>query len=162
MTNETPTGKNWLEIHDEAVTAVSLISQIEERVRQRRQEHGRVNIQFPTFGYLSPMPEPLQSQNAPNLYHHLRQLNQMDAPPVTAVLVPSPATRVPILGRLWQMVRGQIHNLILFYVNRTNSHNSQVNSHITSTLNELTRLLQEQQQQIEQLQAELDALKKTK
>jgi hypothetical protein len=148
----------WLEIHDEEFTAVSLQQQIETNLTKRRQEHGRVTIQFPTFGYIAAMPQPPSPQYAPNLYHHLNQLNQMALPDVSAELVPTASTRLPIIGRLWQIVRGQFHNLILFYVNRSSAYNQQSYNHVTNVLNELTRLVQEQRQMIEELETAVQSL----
>ncbi|MCA9970313.1 MAG: hypothetical protein KC425_08860, partial [Anaerolineales bacterium] len=97
-------------------------------------------------------------QFAPNLYHHLHALN--DLPPFDAApqLVASPATRLPLLGRLWQLVRAQAHRLVLFYVNRHAAYNSQAALHLVNTLNELTRLAQTQQQEIAALRAEIARL----
>lgn len=152
--------QGWLEFHDEAVTAVTLMAQIEARLKRRREAHDRITPQFPTFGYISAMPEPPTPQNAPNLYYHLRQLNQMDTPETTAVLVPTSSTRRPIIGRFWRLVRQQFHHLILFYVNRSQAYNSRANYHLVSVLNELTRLIQAQQQEIERLQTALDENKR--
>lgn len=160
--NESGNSKKWLEIHDAEVTAESLMAQIEERVKRRRQELGRIDPQFPTFGRVTEMPEPASPQDAPNLYHHLRQLNRREPPDVTAVLLPSPATRLPIIGRLWGLIRGQFHNLILFYVNRAQAYNSQTYHNLTNTLNELTRLTQEQKRAIEALERELYVVRKQK
>ncbi len=57
------------------------------------------------------------------------------------------------------MIRGQTHGLVLFYVNRLASHNTQLNTHLVSTLNELTRETAAQQEEIENLRAEIRALK---
>ena len=157
--DESGQSDKWLEIHDVEVTAESLMAQIEERVKRRRRECGNVLSQFPTFGYVTEMPEPTSPQDAPNLYHHLRQLNRRESPDVTAVLVPSSATRLPIIGRFWGLIRGQFHNLILFYVNRAQAYNSQTYHHLTNTINELTRITQEQQRVIESLQRELDVVR---
>jgi polyhydroxyalkanoate synthesis regulator phasin len=82
----------------------------------------------------------------------------MDPPPVQLLLAPSPATRVPIFGKLWQTVRGQFHELILFYVNRAVSHEIKLDNHIISALNELTRIIQEQQQEIDALHEQIRQL----
>lgn len=151
----------WLEIHDSEVTAEALMAEVERRVAQRRAELGVVQPVFPTFGFVSEYPEPPQDGRAynPNLYHHLRQANQTAPPETAPVLAASPATRVPLLGRLWGLVRAQFHELILFYVNRPVRHGVQLNNHLISVLNELTRQVAAQQEEIESLRAELRALK---
>ncbi|MFQ5399198.1 MAG: hypothetical protein ACE5E7_06325 [Anaerolineae bacterium] len=156
--NET---SKWIAIHDAEVTADALMAQIEERVMRRREEHGILSPQFPSFGYVSQMPEPpAQGGYSPNLYYCLRQLNHMEPPETMAALdQPSPMARLPLIGRLWQLVRSQAHSLILFYVNRVVAHNSLFQGYLVSAVNELTRQTQLQQQEIERLQAELDAIK---
>ena len=152
--------EHWLEIHDSEWSSARLVAEIEERVRKRRDELGAIQPLFPTFGHLSEFPEPPGNGRAvnPNLYYHLRRANEMDAAPTEPVLVPSPATRVPILGRLWRLVRAQFHGLILFYVNRLAAHDARLNNHLISTLNELTRVAQAQQEEIHRLKARIRTL----
>jgi len=145
----------WLKITDTEMTSAELVAEVERRVWQRRQTLGQINPQFPAFGILPPIPE--IELNNPALEHNLRQLNQMDPPPMTPVLAASPATRIPLLGNLWQLVRRQFHELVLFYVNRAASHETKVDTHIISTLNELTRVIQAQQEEIERLRDEVRA-----
>jgi hypothetical protein len=146
----------WIIIADTEMTSAELVAEVERRVQQRRQTSGQIRPQFPTFGILSPIPK--INLNNPALEHNLQQVNQMDPPPTTPVLAVSPATRVPLLGDLWQLVRGQFHELVLFYVNRAASHQTKVDNHIINTLNELTRIIQTQQEEIERLQDEVRAL----
>ncbi|MCB9422038.1 MAG: hypothetical protein H6667_19715 [Ardenticatenaceae bacterium] len=150
--------KEWLEIHDDEVTAVSLITEIESRVAERRKQHGRIHPQFPTFGQTATLPKSPSSLNVSALYHHLKQLNELEGPPVTAVLSPSPATQMPVIGRLWQLIRQQAHNLVLFYVNRANTYNYQTHSQLINALNELVRLTQKQQEEIDRLKTEIETL----
>ena len=146
---------SWLKISDTEMTSAELEAEVERQVQQRRKTLGQVRPQFPTFGVLSPAPE--FKLNNPTLEHHLRQANQMSPLPTTPVLATSPATRIPLLGNLWQLVRRQFHELILFYVNRAASHEIMVDNHIISTLNELTRVIQAQQEEIERLRDEIQA-----
>lgn len=146
----------WIEIHDEFLTSEALVAEIEKRVAARRAELGPVNLIFPTFGHISTLPEPPAGRAYnPNLYHYLKQANQAPPPSVEPVLAPSPATRVPILGRLWGMIRGEMHNLILFYVNRMAGDQNRLNIDLISALNELTREIQAQQAEIDRLRTEL-------
>ena len=149
----------WLELNDPETNTQDLMAEIETRVAQREAQYGRFQPHYPTFGHVTPMPTPPDQQFAPNLYHHLRALNEMEAPPTQPELVASPSTRVPILGRLWGLLRGQMHNLVLFYVNRNTAYNAQVNAHLINTLNDLTQLAQEQQQEIARLRADIAALR---
>ncbi len=146
----------WLRISDTEMTSAELEAEVRRRVQKRREALGQVQPKFPAFGTLSPAPE--VRLNNPALAHHLRQLNQLDPVPTAPVLASSPATQVPLLGNLWQLVRKQFHELILFYVNRSTGYETKVDNHIISTLNELTRVVQAQQDEIERLQEEIRAL----
>jgi ABC-type polysaccharide/polyol phosphate export permease len=75
------------------------------------------------------------------------------------ILASSPATRIPVLGRLWQLIRGGAHTLVLFYVNRAVSHQTMTNNYLVSVLNRLTVVVEEQQRTIAKLQAEVAALR---
>lgn len=151
----------WLEIHDEELSSAELVAEIEQRVAARRATLGAVELVFPTFGFVSEYPQPPKDGRAynANLYHHLKQANQLPPPTTEPLLASSPATRVPVLGRLWQLVRAQFHGLILFYVNRTVSEQSKLNNHLISVVNELTRVNQAQQAEIDSLRDELRRLR---
>ena len=163
MNNEPIEPQDWIVIEDEELTAADLETAVAQRLSERQAKLGRPSpVDFPMFGYLSPMPEkPAKGAVSQSLYHHLRQLNEMEAPETASVLLPSSATRIPILGRLWAVIRGQAHQLVLFYVNRALAHETAVNTHTLNALNELTRLTQSQQEEINRLQKELERLHKT-
>jgi len=74
-------------------------------------------------------------------------------------LVSSPATRIPVLGRIWQLIRGGAHGLVLFYVNRAVTHQTEINRQLVSVLNRMTVAIETQQRTIIGLQADLDALR---
>ncbi len=151
-----PNDSPWVEIHDEAITSAELVAEIEHRVAERRAELGPVNLVFPTFGHVSTFPEPPPgTQVSPHLYYYLKQANQTPATAVEPVLAPSPATQMPVVGRFWQRVRGQVHSLVLFYVNRSVRDQNGLNVNLISALNELTRVVQEQADEIDALRAEL-------
>ncbi len=149
----------WLEIHDEDVTAVALQAEIEARLQARQAAGDTPPRAFPVFGYAAPLPQPPPGvHDFTTLHHHLRQLDQMPAPETGPLLAESPALRTPLLGRLWRQIRGQAHQLVLFYVNRLAAQETAVNNHTRSALNELTRLTQRQQAEIDELRAELRRL----
>jgi hypothetical protein len=151
----------FLELNDPEITAEALTAALDERVRQRRAQLGPVERLFPAFGTAVPCPQqPANLDHPPDLYHHLRQANERyGRPETTLVLAPSPATRVPLLGRLWIMIREQAHSLVLFYVNRSLAHQTTINRHTISALNQLTLLSQEQQRTINRLQQEIGRLR---
>ncbi|MDQ4078192.1 MAG: hypothetical protein M3220_18335 [Chloroflexota bacterium] len=158
MKNEFPDG--LIEIHDPEIDPARIMEQIRERIQQRREEKGYDRRRFPTFG-LTEYPEAPDNQPYdPDLYYYLRLANERYAAAETNVLLaPSPATQMPVVGRVWKMIRREVHNLVLFYVNRAVTHQVNVNRYLISVLNRLTALTQEQQRQIEELQAELQALR---
>jgi hypothetical protein len=74
-------------------------------------------------------------------------------------LQPSPATRTPVLGKLWVNIRAQAHQLAIYYVNRHISHQAGVNREIIGVLNKLTEINVEQQRKIARLEQELADLR---
>ncbi len=147
---------DWITIHDNDWTIARTTSEVSQRAEERVAQLGSITVTFPTFGELSELPEPPQSQpyNA-NLYHHLRLINDMPPPDTTAVLKDSPATRTPFLGGIWNRIRGQFHELILFYVNRSVRQQTQLNNELINTLHELTRTIELQQEEIWRLREQL-------
>jgi len=148
----------WLEIHDEAITSEKLVKEIEERVARRRIELGVVNIDFPAFGHMSAYPEPTDGAINPYLYYYLKQANQTPPSIIEPDLAPSPTTQTPVLGRLWGRIRGEMHNLVLFYVNRSVSDQNRLNINLVSVMNEMTRVIQNQEAEIEILRADIQRL----
>ncbi len=79
----------WLEIHDPEISSEQLMAEVEQRVTQRRATLGTVKPVFPTFGFVSECPQPPDGRSYnPNLYHHLRQANQMPTVDVSPLLAP--------------------------------------------------------------------------
>lgn len=156
QSNDTP----WIVIHDEQITSEELVREVELRVAQRRAQLGEANLVFPTFGHVSTFPDPPPGGRVnPHLYYYLKQANRTPSPAVEPILAPSPATRMPVIGRLWQQIRGEVHNLVLFYVNRAVRDQNQLNVNLISALNEMTRVVQSQQAEIDELRAEVRRLR---
>lgn len=149
-----------IEINDPEIDPGAIMNEIRERMRRRREELGYEKRNFPTFTTAYPE-EPADLDYDPNLYHHLRLANESYTQVETeAHLAPSPATRVPVLGKLWQMIRGSAHNLVIFYVNRAITHEVNINRHLVSVLNRLTAQSESQQRAIIALQAEVEQLRR--
>lgn len=148
--------EDWLTIHDSEISSAELAAEIARRVQKTEERSGELKLILPSFGEISSFPKPPADRlYNPLLYHHLRRANELAPPATNPVLVPSPATRIPILGRIWQLIRRQVHELVLFYVNRLGAYEANLDSHIISSLNELTRLVEEQQEEIIRLQKKL-------
>ncbi len=149
-----------IEIHDPEIDPSAIMAEIRERVKQRRKEKGYDQRTFPSFG-LTEIPEaPSDRPYDPDLYYYLRLANESFAHTETGSnLAASPATQLPVVGRLWKTIRGEVHNLVLFYVNRSVNHQANVNRYLVSVLNRLTAHSEAQQRTIEALQAEVQALR---
>ena len=149
-----------IEIHDPELDPAQLMEQIRERIRRRREALGYPRQEFPTFGAAEYPGEPEGENFDANLYHHLRRANdlyyRLD---LGASLAPSPATQVPILGRLWKPIRQEAHNLVLFYLGKLAGQQVTINRHIVSTLNRMAVQLQEQQRQMRALCDEVEQLR---
>jgi len=149
-----------IEINDPDIDPNEIMKKIRRRIEQRRAELGYEKKIFPSFGIATYPEEPEDLPTDPNLYHHLRLVNKTYAQVQTeSILAPSPVTRLPIIGNFWKLIREQAHHLVLFYVNRSITHQTGINRHLISVLNRLTALLQEQQRMIISLQVELEALR---
>ena len=151
----------WIKINDSEISSEQLQTEISKRAIQRRAQLGRIDQHFPTFGNVSPCPDPPTDVSySPNLYHHLQALNRSAPPDTSPILASSISTRLPVIGRLWQTIRREAHNLVLFYVNKIAAHSSTETNHIVNILNELTQVTQEQQRTIIELRGEVKALKR--
>lgn len=135
------------------------VNALAEQVRQRvarRQAAGAGARAIPSFddaAFPAEWPDPGADTV---LYWYLRMANQSYTQADTqANLAPSPATRLPVVGRLWQIIRQQAHSLVLYYVNRVVAHQATTDRYLVSVLNRLAVLVQRQQQEIAALQAAL-------
>ncbi|MGH2541885.1 MAG: hypothetical protein ACRDIB_03755 [Ardenticatenaceae bacterium] len=151
-----------IEIRDPAIDPAAIMAEIRERVQQRRKEQGYDQRTFPSFGLVQCPEPPADRPYDHDLYYYLRLANESYAGSETAVnLAPSPATQMPVVGPLWKKIRREVHNLVLFYVNRSVAHQVNVNRQLVSVVNRLTALAEEQQRSIEALQAEIEVLRST-
>lgn len=101
-----------------------------------------------------------QLNDGETLRFHLHMLNRVvDVVESEPHLAPSSATALPIVGRLWGAIRGQMHQLVLFYVNRSVNQQLRVNHHLVEMVNHLSKTAVEQAKLIEDLKQEIDRLK---
>lgn len=151
-----------IEIHDPEIDPNQIMEQIRERIRQRREKLGYPQQAFPPFGAAEYPGEPEEGDFDQDLYYHLRKANELYyCIKVEPSLSPSPATQMPILGRLWRMIRQEAHNLVLFYVGKLARQILAIDRHTVSTLNRMAVQLQEQQKQLQALREQLDTLSDT-
>ncbi len=157
---ETETIDNLIEIRDPNIDPDRIMEQIRERIRQRREELGYPEQKFPVFGAVAYPGEPEEGDFDADLYYHLRRSNEVyNQASVEISLAPSPVTRLPVLGRLWALVRREAHNLVLFYVGGLARQQVAVNRHLVSTLNRMVVQLQEQQKELRALREEVERLR---
>ena len=155
-----PVPDNLLEIRDEEIDQQEVMARVADRVTERRSKIGFSQVRFPSYdGVPFPGP-PINARYDPDLYHHLRlaNTNYLDVQ-TEPELEPSPATRIPIIGQFWRLIRLHAHNLVLFYVNRAVRHEVDVNRHLISVLNSLAIANQVQQEEIDALKSEVKDLR---
>ncbi len=153
-----------IEIHDPEIDPAQIMEQIRERIRRRREELGYPSQAFPSFGAAEYPGEPVGEEYDADLYYHLRRANeQYHRLEVDLLLSPSPfssrLSAIPILGRWWERIRREAHQLVLFYLNRLAQQQVKVNRHLVSTLNRMAVQIQEQQRRIRSLEEELRRLR---
>lgn len=151
-----PVPEGWVEV-DEAMPA--LLTKVRDGLATRARAWG---AEPPRFGIFSPAATLEDAANVADLEgvaDHLRQaLTLMQQQDTTPVLAPSPATRLPVLGRLWALVRAQAHQLVLFYVNRQAANTVQVQQHLLAAVSALARMMAARQDAPDQPEEEVDGL----
>jgi hypothetical protein len=152
---------DFASLRDEQVSPAALIAEIRQRLEQRYPDGDTGEVSFPAYELADAPPEfPADIAYSFSLYYHLQRAHELYSNADTApILAPSPATRLPILGRIWAQARREAHNLILFYVNRHLAHETAVNRHLIAAIGEMTRQLEAQQRRIAQLEAQVSELK---
>jgi len=148
-----------IEIQDPEIDPTEIMERIRRRIQLRREQLGYPRQTFPTFGAAAYPGEPEGEEYDEDMYYHLRRANaHYYELGVEALLVPSPWSRLPLLGRLWDRVRREAHNLVLFYLNRLAQRQVTVNRHLVSTLNRMAVGIQEQRRRIQALEEEVQRL----
>lgn len=146
---------SWLKITDPQWDDNTLAAEIEQRTQQRNAELGALTPTFPAMSNDGLHLPSATEKVAPQLYQQLKALQQRKPVETGVLLADSPATGIPIIGRIWRMVRGSLHELVLFYVNRLVRDQAQREGHLLNIVNELTRLTVQQEQEIGRLRDEL-------
>lgn len=137
----------WIRVEDSEWTPEKLTAEIANRSLTREVEFGPLEIDVQPFQSKVGMPQPLNGRpyNA-DLFNHLRALNESLYFEMTPILERSQATRKSWISSIGKRVRGQLHNLVLFYINRASRQQSRVNEELIGTLNELTRAIEAQKE----------------
>ncbi len=157
--NNLPTN-NLIEINDPQIDPDQIMAEIRRHIQKRRQELGYEPQRFISYGGAQFPGRPEDLPYDPDFYNHLEMANKLYLEVETEIdLQPSAATRVPILGRLWQFIREQAHNLSIYYVNRAVVHQTHVDREIIGVLNKLAVINREQQRKMVKLQEEIETLR---
>lgn len=159
MTTHTEIPDDLIEIRDPEIDPTQIMQEIRSRVAKRRQEAGYEEKRFPTYGGMGYPGEPTDIPYDPNFYTSLREANeQFSRFDLGANLASSPTTRLPLIGGLWARLRREVHNLVLFYVNRSARQQITVNRALVQVVNQLAAQSQEQQRQVEILKRRVQEL----
>ncbi len=103
------------------------------------------------------LPPPPEAVEDATLRYHLARARALHRQTwVGLSLAPSPGTRVPVLGRIWGMIREQMHRLILYYVDMAVSKQVEVNTHLVASLTRLAEV----EREIVELRREVAALRR--
>lgn len=147
-----------VEITDPDIDPEQIMVSIRHRMRAERKERQYDLQNFPEFGQTAMLDELADLNVDAELLRHIQRANESNAAfDMSPVVVDSPATRVPILGRLWRLIRSNAHQLVLFYINRATKQQISVNKEMLNVINRMTVLLHEQQELIDELRVRLNA-----
>jgi hypothetical protein len=137
-----------IEIRDPSINTDAIVSRLQDRMRER---YGKRPPELPDFE----LPALPRVQDATLRYHLERAHATHDQVWVQMAVFPSPATQLPILGRLWRLVREQAHRLILYYLEMAISKQIGFNRHVVG----ITSRLAAAQEETAQLREEIADLR---
>ena len=146
--------KLGLEFNDDELSAESLEAEIEKSLDPQLAEKINQTVNaIPRFVPSEGASAPINSA----IKHHLAGAKRaLESAETAANLASSPATSVPVLGRLWGRIRGQMHELILFYVNRAGATHGRVDGQLIQAVETLSAIVEQQQQEIESLKQQVE------
>lgn len=122
--------KEPIEIRDPAIDTLAILQRL---YANREKQHLHLESELPDFD-LPPLPE----VDDVTLHYHLHQVNALyDSGWVDLMLAPSPVAHIPVIGKVWGLLREQFHRLILYYVEMAVSKQIGFNLHLASVVNRL-------------------------
>ncbi len=74
---------------------------------------------------------------------------------VAIILAPSPVSRLPLIGKLWNRIRYYAHRLVAFYTQRAILQQATVNQELLDSLENLTDLTIDLSRKVERLERRL-------
>jgi hypothetical protein len=151
-----------IEIRDPEIDVQEIMQRIRERVRKRAAQK-KAEPWLPAFGSEVADIDPAAGAFTPKLYYTLRQAReQANRVWVDLLLTETAIQRMPLLGGLWQRIRREAHNLVLFYVNILAANQAAFNNHVVRILSELVgkqEQLLDEEDALKQLREEIEALR---
>jgi hypothetical protein len=138
----------------------AIMADIKDRARRNRQKAMAEGLLPGDFVFDDYPDTPAVGSYDPELYEHLRQVNQpYRMRGVVRMARPSPLTRLPVVGRRLEKVQAAAHNLVVFYVNTFAVEVIGFQRHIAGVLNRLVGWSQKKDREIQLLRQELEMLK---
>lgn len=126
---------------------------VARRLESNLELHQRLFAGAPAMANLDFEGRRIDSNSA--LHYHLSDAErECDQVGTEKELAPSWAAQLPVIGRWWGRIRGELHGLILFYVNRAAGRQAGINKDVVSAL----RHVANQAEEIEQLKGQIEAL----
>ena len=127
-----------IEIRDPEIDDEEVVTRIRANIRARHAS-GRCAPALPDFH----LPR-AQSAGTSALRYHLREAREAhNRVWVDLSLAPSPATQVPVVGRIWGLVREQAHRLVLYYLDKLAGRQVGFNEHVVGALYQLAVVQEE-------------------
>lgn len=146
----------WLGGDEADVPVAELLARVRDGLARRAAEWGNEAPHFGSFAGISPPDPTIPAQLAAIAAHLEQAASLMQQPDTMAVLAPSTATRLPVLGALWTLIRAQAHQLVLFYVNRQAVQTTKIQQHLLAAVDQLARIVSEQQNALQPPEEEQD------
>ncbi|MHB0877288.1 MAG: hypothetical protein ACYC5O_14725 [Anaerolineae bacterium] len=148
-----------IEIRDPEIDVDAIMRRVREGVERKRREGLLPEKQFPRFG-VALMPAEPAGEHDVELYYHLQRSNDTCTDiGVDLSLADSPFTTMPVVGRVWSMLRRQVHGLIVYYLGLLSRKQVRVNTHLVSTMNRLVAQSQSQAEEIAALRQQVAQLR---
>jgi hypothetical protein len=142
------------EIQDPAVDQDAVVQRVEACLRA----HRRLFAKAPTMPSFGPGGQQIAAEpeaDPSDLLYYLRRAEECrDQLGAEQELAPSWATQLPVIGRWWGRIRRELHNLVLFYVNRAAGRQAGFNAYAVEVL----RYIAKQEEGIKHLRAQVALL----
>lgn len=154
------TTEDEVETRTSEIDVDAIMATIRRTIQSRWAKDLHQATYFPEFEEFTCPEEPANDEHNPLLYFLLRELNQTYAPrfQVEPELAPLRLNKLPIVGSLWNSVRGHLHRLSIFYVNKIAGKMTGYNRYVITILNLITSQDQKRETEVAELKQRLAKL----